>query len=166
MGRNTPSRIEIINLVLIILLVLIGLKLYLDPYRIYVRELPALQEDMRTLATAVETYVVDYSHYPEGNMACSIPVALSSPIAYLKDTNYLDPMKKGATQFIRYYSKTHIFFVFQSCGPDQDYDLDTVSFAQLIEDRDYRKYVDRVKEYCYDPTNGTVSSGDILRYRQ
>jgi general secretion pathway protein G len=51
-----------------------------------------VKADMRTLATGLETYVVDANRYPTGNgNLAKLLLELTTPIAYLTTVNYSDP---------------------------------------------------------------------------
>ena len=146
--------------------------------------------DMRSLTTALHAYCVDHNRFPKGlgDMASMGPYdfesagfyvdddnvsnnwelkALTTPVAYIS-TLAPDPFHEEPgieqvnyeyqNQKVRYaimreqrssYTGTHNYWwELRSHGPDRDRD------ASHIESN----YVEQV----YDPTNGTVSSGDIL----
>ena len=134
--------------------------------------------DMRTLTTGVESYRVDNNAYPReqrsdlygdprigGEDTYSIPFfGLSTPVAYLTNAWLPDPFVSveqprrfdGAVRFIRYYDlevrptvsirEWYGSWRMLSYGPDQDF--------SLTGDR---------SEILYDPTNGTISLGNIWR---
>lgn len=134
--------------------------------------------DMRTLATALESYAVDYSTYPpDGN---GDPyrglVAMTTPVAY-QTTIPHDPFNMG---YLDGYT--------DDTSPDEDlnearyYELGTGSFlnpgrgfpaqvwglAGYGPDRDddtrtIGAFPFTARAIPYDPTNGTASSGDLYR---
>lgn len=94
--------------------------------------------DLRTMAVALESYFVDNNRYPdEGNLG-----VLTTPIAYITSL----PSDTFATgQKLKYKKTGDNDWIMYSVGPDmQDNNADTI----------------------YDPTNGTISIGDIIRVRQ
>lgn len=166
--------------------------------------------DLRSIATGLESYRVDNSHYPptpwstgDTSVLRVIPNQLSTPIAYISSASFEDPFisanlgdwqynNYGATPGIstygpepadplsaagdpragrRYYYQSNrdprrIAFgpdtaaaiqarqvegewITASLGPDRRRNLITVGPAQL--------------HMPYDPTNGTISDGDITR---
>lgn len=136
--------------------------------------------DLRTVATAMETYRVDNTDYPE-------PLErLSSPVAYLGDAYTQDVFAnpkgwfalgyvqadvasgkkfledwgvKNPTDVERAALKTHGYFVFSN-GPDR---LDEALESPNTAFRDVIGAPGAELAYFYDATNGTTSRGDILR---
>jgi type II secretion system protein G len=140
--------------------------------------------DMRTVRTALESYAVDYTAYPEHATdtwhpsLLEIP-SLTTPIAYLSSFTQ-EPVPRrleelydnsdlfGDGKYYRYYNtdrwestypalarKGYKWFL-MSNGPDLDIDVHDdagIIARDLLNDRNYMHY---------DPTNGTLSSGDII----
>jgi len=117
--------------------------------------------DQRSVATALEAYAVDNQKYPPARSAFVDPLLmtetwrLTTPIAYMteipKDT-FHNPQPFGLSggpfgpggRYMHYISDplvTEIWLLW-SYGPDRD-----VEFGHLV----------------YDPTNGSISDGDIYR---
>jgi hypothetical protein len=48
-------------------------------------------------------------------------------------------------------------------GPDEDIDVDERVLVSVPQPESFDKYRDAMVPYRYDPTNGTVSSGDVFR---
>lgn len=100
-----------------------------------------VRSEMRVLATALETYYVDYSAYPSAE---TFPAPLTTPVAYMgsapkdpftqppKDYGYRPQPVNGQEGWI-----------VLSVGPDR---------------------IDNDGEIEYDLSNGTTSNGDIIRY--
>ena len=149
--------------------------------------------DMRSLATAIEAYYVDNNRYmPNPNPAPATATALrslSTPISYI--TNPLiedvflppnatqitsgtgtqfaaDALNKSYQYSLRGVSGTSIdagisgtgtqqgrWWLLRSHGPDRDAD----GYSTPIRDNDIPGVVNKI----YDPTNGTVSDGNIYR---
>ena len=137
--------------------------------------------DMRTITTALETFRVDHINYPS-----SIPFTsdsemapLTTPIAYLTSlpaeafqpplTDIGLPLEGTTYDFVRYQfddartllvsgqarSAIESCWVLVSVGPNQRQELnyitpDPPNFSFIV--------------HCYDPTNGTVSRGDIYTF--
>ena len=85
-------------------------------------------------------------------------MSLTTPVAYL--TRYLiDPFAQGQVAFSYYSTKNGWILV--SPGPDKDYDI--------VPQQDYQDNFSMgaippgILEKTYDPTNGTISNGDIYR---
>jgi prepilin-type N-terminal cleavage/methylation domain-containing protein len=136
--------------------------------------------DMRALATAVEAYAVDASRYPEilGLLKVTTPVPYMSTLpgdvfaarngSYLGYVNALqlrDPSELEqwevtvSTPGQRAELANHIWFIWSN-GPDKiDDSLDNTqqAFYEVVNGPGANKGL------FYDPTNGTVSSGDVIR---
>lgn len=136
------------------------------------------QADLRTIITGLESYAVDWSEYPPTPMETLVDreqrlSPITTPVAYLsalpseiftkgKRSTYaywspsLNDAMKFATFTTMYYYLTEERrkrgrWVLFSRGPDIDYEI-------AIEEGG-----EGVMMY-YDPTNGTASSGDIMRF--
>jgi len=90
--------------------------------------------DMRSMATALESYFIDWNKYPTNLNS------LTTPIAYLTQV-FGDPFAKGNETLKLGVSEKNYWKTY-SVGPDQE---------------------DDEAEIIYDPTNGTISEGDIVR---
>ncbi len=167
-----------------------------------------VQADMRSAATALESYYVDHNAYPpdrvhykevhadgnrtqeladgttvevgaagDGLLLDTLPVYLSTPVAYLTDAHLPDPFRDGtrfdttaANRAITYHPMR--FFVEEyewnainldvygdwriySFGPDAG-----ETFSRFNYRRDGNEYWFLE---VYDPTNGTISKGNIIR---
>ena len=142
------------------------------------------QSDIRAAATAMESYYVDNNSYPPFYARDAVGVIgergiffLSTPIAYITSLP-ADPFQVGRPRtstnvqknFMTSFGPTYRYFVYspndpfvrwdrtgwslRSMGPDQDWDL--VGHAPDNENPPLNGE--------YDPTNGTVSNGDLLRF--
>ncbi len=162
--------------------------------------------DMRSIATAIESYYVDHLRYPtigiypqpfsmpsgpnptHGDVCIRTNAGLTSPIAYISSipSDPFGPVQPddlftfGQTATIAdgyYYSNKDWFncrnfpwvmyqdmeesvpaeWVLMSKGPDK-------FFARPVElDGPGVAGVDRAHRFPYDPTNGTISVGNIIR---
>lgn len=145
-----------------------------------------VKADMRTIATAMESYAVDNNKYPPNYDSGFYPgmptndesltfAALTTPIAYAvsapRDVFRPDPQELSRGNYFEYvasdsvlgltngkytaglkafYESTSIRWSISSIGPDRHNDV-------------VGHYMDVAANYTYDPTNGTVSGGDIWR---
>ncbi|MBI1290840.1 prepilin-type N-terminal cleavage/methylation domain-containing protein [bacterium] len=141
-----------------------------------------VQADLRSIATAVESYYIEYNRY----MPYSVPVAgkvgeqqiflLTSPVAYMTSipedvfqANRPAKTTVASKNFIAFFGPVPRYFVYSGntfllngntgwslrcMGPDTDWDL--VGYAP---DNDTTV----PQNGNYDPTNGTISNGDVLR---
>ncbi|MFH0792777.1 MAG: prepilin-type N-terminal cleavage/methylation domain-containing protein [bacterium] len=136
------------------------------------------KSEMRVIAGALEAYQVDNNRYPETYV---IPrwerfIPLTTPIAYMT-TIPLDPfcMVDDEGNFIDWGPRHHCYkmgatplsapsrWAISSNGPDLDEDSIPIKvypgFSWTVftgQDPDFNFMI-------YDPTNGTVSSGDVWR---
>ncbi|MFP4379327.1 MAG: type II secretion system protein [Candidatus Sumerlaeia bacterium] len=121
----------------------------------------ATESDMRSMVTAIESYTVDHNRYPPAVNAFIPPPEptqtwrLTTPIAYIttipKD-RFFKPQAFGTPggpfgpggEYIHYIGDDTVtrYWLLWSYGPDQD-----MEFQRVL----------------YDPTNGTISDGDIYR---
>jgi len=143
--------------------------------------------DMRSLATALEAYFVDYNHYPYFDGYNFPPryneiryrlIPLTTPVAYIASVDIADPFLTGLSDSTyedgvprrcynyrnhefwhssRHPSLTIPVWVLNSLGPDgvPNHGLLAEMWARGLVAQDYVA--------IYDPTNGTVSAGDIPR---
>ncbi len=132
--------------------------------------------EMRTLTTALESYRVDTNQYPE-DYAAAVPKhyglgRLTSPVAYITTVpldvfgGYFDS-SRGV--FVKSYTlgtapnDRPVRYALASVGPDlQDNTsplFDYPGYSPSIWENPASGY----KYYRYDPTNGTISLGDIVR---
>lgn len=153
-----------------------------------------VKTDHRTLATGLEAYCVDNSNYPPGreqNMPTPDRVVslwrLTTPIAYVTDAALIDPfILHGAwgshpdvNMYLYFcyaayspwaqrvhgdsaqYRKWgyHMGWALVSPGPDA-----TLQAAEWVPVQMQTGAWDAALRKLYDPTNGTVSAGDIARY--
>ena len=153
------------------------------------------QSNMRTVATVLESYMVDHNHYPpvtdivNGTWSAAerwkiYPGTLTTPIAYLSSnapledvfrlahsfnsklayqimylpTFYYSDEYSGAASIYPYQYNMYGMWVIRSAGPDTFY-------QNMPGDRgDYGTGASgQWNRASYDPTNGTVSAGDIYR---
>jgi len=138
------------------------------------------KSDLRSLATAWETYRMDYNRYPPdfdggeygGTGGYSgewrTYIVVTTPIAYIssvpkdifQQSAPPSTVKKPGMLFeywgtlnnirLQAWQQTNTMYLIIGYGPDQDHDLSGANIAAPFN-------------YMYDPTNGTKSNGDIAR---
>ncbi len=135
------------------------------------------EADMRSLATALESYFVDNNHYPwpypkDDLYATNVPNELSSPIAYISSTtNIVDPfaIKPGAksARWKRYgyivderYRTGEHFYGWVDLTDENELAIGKWRMDSFGPDE---RSTNWPNEPSYDPTNGTVSKGDLYR---
>lgn len=145
--------------------------------------------DMRSVATALEAYAVDETHYPYEQLGGRFPHRLTTPVAFLSaipvDVFRIDAPDSQATprpnRTFRYYrlmspeeeSRPNVA---PWRGSDGDYESDAETLNQLgrwalssygpdIDSDGIWSGIpfDDPTPRTYDPTNGTVSDGDLYR---
>lgn len=126
-----------------------------------------VKADLRSIATAIETYYADHGAYPPMIEKDAFPVSyLTTPFAYLSDKSYLDPFAQDENETCTYLLLDNkSFWIVISCGPDGDKDLILQKITQnenLKQRDDLRRFL---SEFAYDPTNGLTSNGDVFRTR-
>ncbi len=143
--------------------------------------------EMQSIATALESYRVDQNDYPwHGNGdpwgSSVIPWTLTSPVAYMqKESSFIDPFNQEMEDWNRRYrynsecgykapatmgnalASAPAYFLDEfgkwklgSDGPDKNFGIGP-PVAANYQGRGWSLVC------LYDPTNGTVSLGDIVR---
>jgi type II secretion system protein G len=144
------------------------------------------QSDHRTLATAMEAYSVDHNRYPwyghpqdyaliAGKAIVFTPVRLTTPVAYLSglpedvfpgNRTGMAPGTRTPYFYLHNYEVTYL-------GKYQDPDHVRLHYASLTGSNravewTLWSYGPDLKDshgiVIYDPTNGTVSTGDLMRF--
>lgn len=139
-----------------------------------------VRSDMRTLRTGLEAYRVDYEEYIHDWNSNDVNVnndvdtwrQLTTPVAYLSSIPYSPFVSRnhhhnpyGPQEVYIYggppdawYGELGLHYILGSPGPDQYsdflFDLTTVRAIEAREPLGMDK--------LYDPTNGTLSKGDLL----
>lgn len=111
--------------------------------------------DMRSLATALEAWYIDNRQYPPHLNV------LTTPIAYITEIP-LDPFNVGEPLAYHREARPGVEgWLLVSRGPDGDSDVDPA--------RDYDGSAPQptpaLAMRMFDPTNGTISDGDVVRWR-
>jgi general secretion pathway protein G len=150
--------------------------------------------DMRSIATALESYAVDENDYPPNDGSYSvIPMELTTPIAFITTSKLYDPFDRHAKETIGWDGAKSPFYTYMKIV-DYDEFLHMAASGRippreaidhwLYNEGAFEKYgpwrmvsvgPDRTylgdsfppplrgSDILYDPTNGTVSFGNILR---
>lgn len=131
--------------------------------------------ELRVLATGLEAYHVDNRAYPQ---AILVPPpfrlrALSTPIAYLstipEDVFKQPPRQTGGPFSFSQYSygamgpERASRYALASDGPDRNNDTDPIQYYPGYTSGLFYGQVAGFNYTLYDPTNGTISIGDIFR---
>lgn len=152
-----------------------------------------VQADFQAVTTCLENYRIDHNDYPPNDGVYNVlPVQITTPFPYITESNLIDPFSARLTHpilgdLVKFYTYTKIvnleeagimalagkpacveaiddpaynFGAFRkyggwrlvSNGPDVSY-----------QDWDDPDPILRGSDISYDPTNGTVSKGNILR---
>ncbi len=134
------------------------------------------KSDMRSLATALEAYWVEHSKYPvdtryippdnSGNdftFWMNENWSLSTPVSYI--TSYPeDPFWRIGRDRFYQFGSVPCGWIIASCGPDGD----SASRGDIKERFHYPEPTfdfEHLIPLTYDPSNGSVSDGDIIRVR-
>lgn len=133
--------------------------------------------DMRTYATALESYYTDNNHYPPDSRDMGpdnggidftfwfMPeLSLTTPIAYV--TSYFrDPFWQDGPDRYFQYGSIRSGWIIASCGPDKD-SVDRGDIKERLHYLQAGPSTPDLIHRMYDSTNGTVSEGDVMRLKQ
>lgn len=136
--------------------------------------------DMRSLATALEAYAVDWNAYPPamGNAMYFKLKVLSSPIAYITNAYVPDPFPAGDRTSVLNFRKC-LSYLGRTSEKTCTRNEDPVAWWLLISNGPDLSYTNsagegpspalnagdpaRILQFAYDPTNGTASEGNFNR---
>lgn len=167
--KNAFTLIELLIVVAIIaILAAIAVPNFLDAQ---IRaKVSRVKNDLRTIATGMEAYIVDHNQYPGDSLGewyeiMRNMVKLTTPVAYLTSlpTDPFHRPNRPSPLHHKYYSI--------GSGSDNRY-VPIVQCYHIICDsphynksvRPYAKFPFSTDIHPYDPTNGTRSYGDIYRF--
>ena len=131
--------------------------------------------DLRTIATALATYSVDHNVFPQTNFVPRFRRfrVLTTPIAYLSAVpddpfKSIDSAASGFRATANYAFGTMPLdaasrYALASDGPDRIPDSNPIQFYPGFSTDLFLGRVDGFDFMLYDPTNGTISRGDIFR---
>ncbi|MDX1971614.1 MAG: type II secretion system protein [Candidatus Sumerlaeia bacterium] len=134
-----------------------------------------VKADQRTIATALEAYAADANKYPPSTLVPLFQrlIPLTTPVSYLTDIpkdifNGID-LQAGSFRIGGNfaYGATPIDaesrYALASFGPDQRPDHFDITFYPGYNKAPWEDSTSGSTYIRYDPTNGTVSAGDIWR---
>jgi len=152
------------------------------------------RSDLRSIATALEAYMLHTKQYPAWTLdpkrqvsflhkGSGIPTFLadkpgsmmpSSTFRELSNGLPIDPFggsARGADGKRLYSSYAYWVvedkgWVLWSPGPDEVFDLDFEAVKMVYDPNRTNPTLELIVGYTYDPTNGTISAGDIWRVLQ
>jgi prepilin-type N-terminal cleavage/methylation domain-containing protein len=136
-----------------------------------------VKADLRTIATALESYAVDWNSYPgDGN---GPPyrglVAMTTPVAYMTsifndifNTGLVDGRTGMRSDDDPNEDRTYELGTGNPGGPGVHFPARVWALAAYGPDRDDDTHIIGAYPFTemaipYDPTNGTISSGDVYR---
>lgn len=141
-----------------------------------------VRSDMRSLATAIETYKLDHDAYPavepfpaehfaptEQPVAFNPPIGsgrirnITTPISYIT-SEFPDPHSPRRGETFAYYTDGDGWILI-SPGPDRIYDIVNPATVYTGSEEDFEIIHARLAPYTYDPTNGKDSGGDVWRVK-
>lgn len=152
-----------------------------------------VKSNMRSMATALEAYCIDNNAYPAHSEDVTLNayqgledinpaltgqptfmlqngsnmMTLTTPIAFV--TSYFsDPFSAPLSATFSYFSsQEQAGWILWSPGPDKIYDLTTENISELYLPANGQYDQSRgLIELTFDPTNGTISPGDVWRVKQ
>lgn len=126
------------------------------------------KSDLRTIATALEAYHVDNKAYPQA--AAIFPPQrlhpLTSPVAYITSLP-IDPFAGGGPMRVYFYGAMDLTaasrWLLAGRGPDLKSSTNPIEFYPGWQEGLFLGQVVNFDYMIYDPTNGTVSWGDVYR---
>ena len=149
-----------------------------------------IKADLRSLATAIESYWLDHKaypawavgadgangHLPPDSAAYRIPTfriqsteqgtqtlhTLTTPKAYIKKL-FHDPFVEHKKTTFGYITRGAFEegWIIWSPGPDLDYDIDP--YTDYLPSKETPS--ESLRNHTYDPTNGSISDGDVYRFK-
>lgn len=147
------------------------------------------EERQKELATAVFTLWIDDCGGIIPEPEVDMPNRLSTPIAYTTSENFRDPFGKSSDRLFflpeKYFANSGAFAII-SRGPDGDLDSRDISNRTIYEEKtnltegvptlpaiersedqsledQYFNWFSENDVHQYDPSNGTVSDGDLIK---
>jgi len=179
-GRSGFTLIELLIVVAIIaILALIAVPNFLEAQ---VRaKVSRVENDLRTIAVAMEAYCVDWNDYPgPSDEGILVPwnsssdrglIRLTTPVPYLTSIP-LDPFGRergdfGSSGGTTGYGRLTYEMASSGCSPHSPKGWAVYSSGpdRIDDTEDVCRYpYDTLQTIVYDPTNGTISRGDIHRF--
>ena len=188
--KSRPRGLTLIELLVVVIIVAV-LAAAAVPNLLEARtraKVARVHSDLRALSMAAEAYAVDNNDYPSTRSAF---FPLMQPIPYIADVFMEDPFDPPYAYFLinlspgdefadeivqaafadDYEARERIYsqrYLFTSAGPDKIYLIELIDGVPLdeVNDDDFIPWLQALRNdegAVYDPTNGTVSPGDIGR---
>ncbi len=141
-------------------------------YHLVIAQTGGAEYPHRKVKTALEAYFIDYDVYPlweyrdyprSQKVATFKNVALTTPISYLPRMP-IDIFSFDEIHWYSYYSikpdkeGDGAGWILISAGPDMDYDVDAPNMYDIATTATRSL----LKAMHYDPTNGSISNGDLI----
>lgn len=115
-----------------------------------------LKADLRNVTHALETYYADNTTFPQPGAEFVLPAVLTTPVAYYNGNLPGDGLLPGKPSLTYFLSDDGKLAAIISKGPDWK--------LQILPGRVlWDKLQIGAFSYMYDPTNGTLSAGDIYQ---
>jgi len=173
MNRSQRNRVQ--WAVIVVLFVVLIPVLYLIAIRVTVPMKGSRdQASLRSVASALESYLVDWSEYPhELDLLTQVPDVMAEGEKIVEIGPFLFEIPRsafGKHPYPQYYRGSYHWFLWMP-GSDGDYDLAfnddfMTAFDLYWKNEDWRGPTISspwLNERLYDPSNGIRSSGDMLR---
>jgi hypothetical protein len=100
------------------------------------------------IGKALEQYFADHKHYPE-----DLVPYLTTPVPYLAKVPSPDPFLRASPYL---YVTDDSAWILASTGPDETRDMSLDDLRDHLKDEDY------LVGHTYDPSNGTITPGDVI----
>jgi hypothetical protein len=131
---------------------------------------------LRTIATALESYYMDWNFYPDRLETLPVKAVFDPPVPWLGGRlvdhmgPYLPSVPRssfGERQIPHYHTKRNRTWILWTVGPAEEVNLVSdpafeASFNAFISHGTITPWI---IDHMYDPTNGTFSIGAIIRWK-
>lgn len=123
------------------------------------------RSNLGQIAQALELYMVDNSTYPEPEIKNGVgyfPSSISSKNAFLanKILDVFSTEKLTYRYWISHNKNSSFAWFIASMGPDRKWNIPSDRNLKLQKDLNKEWF----RQFDYDPTNGIISSGDIIKF--
>lgn len=126
------------------------------------------KSDIRVISLALESYYVDENRYPQ---AVLVPpdwrlIPLTTPVDYISSLPHDAFFSKMYLSIYRYGAmdiEAASRWILAGVGPDRTPSIDPIEFYPGYQPGLFMGQVSGFDYMIYDPTNGTISWGDVVR---
>jgi general secretion pathway protein G len=136
-----------------------------------------VKAEHRNINTALEAYAVDYSHYPthaEGDLCCLdptgtatawgvLPYEISTPIDYISSGCWRDPLTRDDIPCDEKLYTYQNLVVYAFTTPTEESWINQYGQYRIGSVGPDQSFGSGGAQVNYDPTNGTISQGNIWR---